>query len=260
MNLPDGPSSPSLPPATPAEPASSGVAPEKIFASSAAGVGRDWKAALRADFESWLASVDQIPPEFGETDDDGHESPDLYSFYAQFVAANAETRKVNRRTAEAISQWGETLVRFENGLQPLRDTTAQLASAQPKSGRLSRAHCLIVVELLDRVRRLDAAFQSPPARARAWWKSNDQAWRGAWETQHQALQILASHLSGWLEKEGVVRLASAGKAFDPTVMAAVAAEANTEHPPQTVLEELAPGYLRDGELLRAAQVKVARGS
>ena len=42
-------------------------------------------------------------------------------------------------------------------------------------------------------------------------------------------------------------------------MTAVATEPNQQRPPQTVLEEIAPGYSRQGELLRTAQVKVSTG-
>ena len=57
--------------------------------------------------------------------------------------------------------------------------------------------------------------------------------------------------------EGVVRLAVTGKPFDPTLMVAVATEPSDRHPPQTVLEETLAGYLRQGELLRPAQVKLS---
>lgn len=219
----------------------------------------DWKDDARRDFEAWLATIEEIPSADDEpTDDEPTEAPDLYSFYAQFAAANTETRKSSRRTAEAMSQWGETLARFEAGLQPLREAVTQLAAVQPKQGRMSRAHCLILIELLDRIRRLTRAFETPPAPKRSWWGSNDDAWRSAWRAQHQALEILVSHLDGWLEREGVTRLNIAGKTFDPNVMIAVAAEIDPTQPSQIVLEEMTAGYLRDGELLRVAQVKVSR--
>ena len=77
-----------------------------------------------------------------------------------------------------------------------------------------------------------------------------------WEAQHQALDILVGHLEGLLTREGVTRIATAEQPFDPTTMMAVATEPDPTRPPQTVVEEVADGYLRDGELLRAAQVKV----
>lgn len=228
-----------------------------------------WKTALRQDFERWLDSIEAVPDDFGDgqpgTGDAESaaraEEPDLYSLHEQLVAANAESRKANRRTAEAISQWGQVLTRFEEGLGPLRETTAQLAAAQPRSGSLSRTHCLALAEVLDRLHRLAQAFESPPPAEKNWWGGRTRsvdAWRQAWETQRQGLDILVGHLEALLAKEGVSRLETTGRPFDPTVMMAVATEPDATRPPQTVLEELAAGYRWHDELLRAAQVKVSR--
>jgi hypothetical protein len=219
----------------------------------------DWKASLRRDFETWLASLDEIP-QAEAAPDDSADAPDLFSFYEQLAAANVEARKANRRTAEAFSQWSETLTRFEGSLAPLRETAAHLAAAQPREAGLSRPHCLVLVELLDRLHRLGRAFQTPPVATRkSWWSAgNDDAWQKAWDAQRQAFDILVSHLEGWLKKEGVTRLETLGEPFDPVVMLAVAAEPDATRPAQTVIEEAAAGFLRHGELLRAAQVKVTR--
>ena len=114
------------------------------------------------------------------------------------------------------------------------------------------------MEMLDRMHRVARAFHSSAPR-RGWWRQNDDAWRKAWETQRQAFDILVSHLDQWLRKEGVVRINTVHQPFDPAVMTAVAAENNAQHPAQTVLEEITPGYVRHGELLRPAQVKVSLG-
>jgi molecular chaperone GrpE len=216
----------------------------------------DWKAALRRDFEEWLAGLDTIP-ESEEVEGGMGESPDLYSFYEELAAANAESRKSNRRTAEAISQWSDVLGRFESGLTPLRETVAQLAAVQPKEGQLSRGHCLMLVELLDRLQRLGRAFESPPA-AKRWWGGSTADWRKAWETQRQAFGIVVGHLAALLKQEGVTPFDTVGRPFDPSRMTAVAAEPDASRPPQTVSEEIAPGYLRGSDLLRPAQVKVTR--
>ena len=258
------PAHPAIPPAPPAaKPApdageSFQSTQEEADAAVTDGELADWKADLRRDFEDWLAALDEIPEPDEPAGDDAGEAPDLYSFYEQFAAASAESRKANRRTAEAMSQWGETLARFESGLQPLRETAAQLLAAQPKTGELARPHCLMLVELLDRLHRQMRALASPPAGKRSWWSAGDDtAWRNAWEAQRQALGILVSHLEGWLAKEGVARIDTDGQPFDPALMMAVALEPDATRPPQTVLEELTAGYLRRGELLRPAQVKVS---
>lgn len=226
-------------------------------------VKADWKDALRRDFEKWLGELDDAADveEAAEPEAAGLEAsrtPDLYSFYEQLAAANSEFRKANRRTAEAINQWCETLTRFDGSLSPLRETMAKLTAAQPKAAELSRSHCLVLVEWLDRQNRIRKAFESPPQKTSWWQGRGNAAWLKAWETQSQALAILASHIEELLRTEGVTRLDALGQPFDPATMTAVAAEPDSAHPPQTVLEELAAGYRRHGELLRTAQVKVSR--
>ena len=236
---------------------------EEEDGSARSGQLADWKDALRRDFEKWLEDLDDLAEleEAAEPEDKGleaSETPDLYSFYEQLAAANSEFRKANRRTAEAISQWCETLTRFDGSLSPLRETVVQLTAAQPKADDLSRSHCLILVEWFDRLNRIRKAFELPPQKTSWWQGRGNSAWLKAWETQGQALAILASHIEELLRKEGVTRLDALGQPFDPATMTAVAAEPDSAHPPQTVLEELAAGYRRHGELLRAAQVKVSR--
>ena len=223
----------------------------------------DWKDALRGDFEKWLEELDDVAEleEAAEPEDAGPEeskTPDLYSFYEQLAAANSEFRKANRRTAEAISQWCDTLTRFDGSLSPLHEAMVKLTAAQPKADELSRSHCLVLVEWLDRLNRIRKAFESPPQKTSWWQGRSNSVWLKAWENQGQALAILASHIEELLKKEGVTRLDALGQPFDPATMTAVAAEPDSAHPPQTVLEELAAGYRRRGELLRAAQVKVSR--
>jgi len=212
----------------------------------------DWKDSLRRDFEAWLDSVDEIP-ELDAFDLEEVRTPDLYSFYEQLTAASAESRKANRRTAEAFSQWGDILTRFEAELKPLRETILEYKASAPRENRLSNAHCLVLIDLVDRMLRLKAAFQKTPQKS--WW-GNDAAWRQAWDTQHQGFGILLSHLEDWLKKEGVERIAVEGKLFDPSIMSAVSADEDPQRPHHTVIEVIAAGYFRQGELLRAAQVKV----
>ena len=213
----------------------------------------DWKERLRQDFERWLATINEAAASELEAAPAMPE-PDLYAFFEQLASANVENRKANRRTAEALSQWGDTLVRFDGDLRQLREHLDELESAPPEAEDMPRATCLSLVEILDRMHRLAAAFrQSPP---KSWWGS-DAAWRQAWNNQRQGFDILISHLETLLKQEGITRLETLGKPFDPALMVAVAAEPATEYPPQTVIEEIAAGYLRHGELLRVAQVKVS---
>jgi len=209
----------------------------------------DWKASLRHDFEQWLAAVDEIPD---AAEGELPEAPDLYSFYEQLAAGTTESRKANRRTAEAFSQWGDTLAKFDGDLRLLREQLTRLPTA--KDDALPRPWCLALAEILDRAHRLSAAFDAPPPDS--WWGGSAR-WRKAWDAQRQGFDILVSHLEELLKKAGVTRLTTLRQPFDASTMAAVATELDAQLPHHTVTEEIAPGYRLNGELLRVAQVKIS---
>lgn len=218
---------------------------------SKAGALEEWKRELRVNVERWLESLDDIP-DSEEADADEPETPDIYSFYEQLAAATTEARKSNRRTAEAFSQWSETLSRFDDELRLLREQGAR----QPvgDNDALPRAWCLALIEITDRMHRLSAAFATPPRRA---WLGTDDRWHVAWETQRQGFDILLSHVGALVTRAELTRIPVLHQPFDPARMSAVVAEPDARWPHDTVTEEIAPGYLLRGELLRVAQVKVS---
>jgi hypothetical protein len=212
----------------------------------------DWKNEMRRDFEAWLAAIEEIPDFEDRTFE---EEPDLCSFYEQLAILNTESRKSNRRAADALSQWGSTLERFEGGLRFLQNKIDQQPDRDSGNGSLSRKHCLALIELLDRLLRLQEAFGAL-APKRSWLRGNDDVWRRAWHAQHDACGILIAHFEALLAGEGVERMDCLGNAFDPALMTAAAVERDPARPANIVIEEIARGYLRRGELLRYAQVKV----
>jgi molecular chaperone GrpE len=212
----------------------------------------DWKHALRADVERWLESLDEIP----DAGDDVEETdaPDLYSFHAQLAALATETRKSNRRTAEAFSQWSATVSGLDDQLARLREVlTLQPATS---ADALPRRWCLALVELIDRLRRVADAFAMTLPTPRLRWLRGDGGLRAAWETQRQALDIVVSHADALVASAGVTRIETMRQPFDPRTMIAVATTVDSRWPPQTVVDEITPGYLLHGDLLRVAQVKL----
>ena len=212
-----------------------------------------WKQSLRDELEHWLASLDEDPA-LEEESCEVEDVPDLTSFFEQLAVLNTEARKSNRRIAESLSQWNDTLARFEAALTRRPELSAPIPTSSTGDARLARSHCLTLVELYDRMQRLGTAFAMTPEKP--WW-GGEAHWRKAWETQRQAFAIMCGHFEALLRKEGVTRIETRGQLLDPARMVAVAAAPASSHPHQTVLEEIAAGYLRDGELLRVAQVKVA---
>jgi molecular chaperone GrpE (heat shock protein) len=123
---------------------------------------------------------------------------------------------------------------------------------------LPRSYFLALVELVDRMHRLGAAFERPPQPGRLAFLNPDGPWRKAWANWQQGFSILVTHFEKLLEQAGVKRLKTMGEAFDPVTMLAVAALAPSGRPLNVVVEEVAPGYSWRGEVLRPAEVKITK--
>lgn len=74
----------------------------------------------------------------------------------------------------------------------------------------------------------------------------------------ESLKPMRDQLLGALEKEGLSRLDTDGRVFDPTVHEAVAHEPadGEQHDGPVVIETMRAGYTWQGQLLRPAMVKV----
>lgn len=76
-------------------------------------------------------------------------------------------------------------------------------------------------------------------------------------TNDQGLALSLQQLFVILEREGVKKIETVGKDFDPKYMEAVTTVAGQEG---KIMEELRPGYILDDKVLRVAQVSVGQGS
>lgn len=74
----------------------------------------------------------------------------------------------------------------------------------------------------------------------------------------QGVEMTLGQLQRVLDKFGVTPLRSVGEPFDPARHEALGQVESTEHPPNTVVQELQRGYLLNDRLLRPAMVMVAK--
>ena len=74
----------------------------------------------------------------------------------------------------------------------------------------------------------------------------------------KGIYLIRSQIEDILEKKGLSKIsAEIGSQFDPAVAEAVA-ETESEMPPGSIVEEIAPGYRLYGKLIRPARVKVSK--
>ena len=74
-------------------------------------------------------------------------------------------------------------------------------------------------------------------------------------TQDKNVQVSVQQFLDVLKTEGVTKIETVGKKFDPNIMDAIATDTGEEG---MVLEELRAGFMIYDKLLRAAQVKVGK--
>lgn len=86
----------------------------------------------------------------------------------------------------------------------------------------------------------------------------EHAPEGVDESWLKGVRLTFQKLDEVLRSVGVERIEAVGSRFDPKVHEAVGSEESGEHPEDTVVVELRPGYRMHDRVLRPALVKVAR--
>ena len=73
----------------------------------------------------------------------------------------------------------------------------------------------------------------------------------------EGLKMVLEGFKVTLRAAGVIPIKCEGQTFDPLRHEIISREETTEHPPNTIIEELRKGYLLKGKLLRTSLVKIA---
>ena len=74
----------------------------------------------------------------------------------------------------------------------------------------------------------------------------------------QGIQMIQNEMWDLLSRNGLSKIETVGKPFDPEQHEAIATVEEDIQPEGTVIEEIRPGYLLNGKLLRPASVKIAK--
>jgi molecular chaperone GrpE len=75
----------------------------------------------------------------------------------------------------------------------------------------------------------------------------------------KGFEMIRTQLWNGLAKQGLERIDTAGKEFDPNLHHAIESVQNTEYSEGTVVGEMQPGYRFNGRILRPAMVRVSAG-
>jgi molecular chaperone GrpE len=211
-------------------------------ADTAGGPPRDEMPERREDQDRETTNTEASAPQSGEastprqTADATATGPVL----AELIATRAELRRVESERNELREGLARRQADFENYRKRVeRERTESY-------NRMVGDVVSKLLPVLDNLRRaLDA-------------EGSLQATESE-EFRHflQGVELIYKQLSGVLKGLGLQPVASVGQRFDPHVHEAVVTEQTEEYEPDTVIQELVPGYRLGEKLLRPAIVKVA---
>ncbi len=86
---------------------------------------------------------------------------------------------------------------------------------------------------------------------------SEEATAGVDKQWVSGVEAIYSNLISVLKGEGFERFDAHGEEFDPRRHDALLATPSTEHPANHVMQQLAAGYTRNGEVVRPAQVEIS---
>ena len=206
---------------------------------------------ILADFRVWLETQPDEPA--------APEAPaiDLTTIVRELTALRHEVNLQTRASRGQLEQNAELLAELRQAIESTDD------AAEPEP---SRPLLKALVEARDALglarEQLERTLQAPPPVRSAWSRwfgpADDGRQREALEAVAAGYAMSLSRLDRALEQHGFERIACAGLPFDPETMEAIEAVKEPGRTGSEVLAEIRPGYLLDGRLYRAAQVRVAR--
>ncbi len=227
----------------------------------------DARARMLRHFESWLDSVltEEPPPEGlaagllaalkdGETVPAREGQTDLYSLWSAMTGLTQEV-KIQSRTFRQLYDTLATRL----------DATAGDAAAAPTKSQLD-----LLLDLHDRLQRgLDTAREAAARLVAAPRRSVLHRWLGGNQSEFRQMQdtlqaldrgyaLTLDRLDQALEDLHLYPIRCMGQMFDPHRMTAMELQETDDVPEGTVVGIYSDGYEWNGQMYRAAQVKVAR--
>ena len=225
-----------------------------------------WKERALDDFRRWLDELEEMPPAGAEQEPP---SCDLHDLFAELTALRQEVRLQNREQSRAGRELANAAARYDAIDRTTRRRDEELAALERRAGRAAEDRCLLsVVDLRDAlVRSREAARKLRKAGKQAGKKAGRK--RALPRKPFRRLQpAIAGVVDGYelalrrcdraLARYGVRAVPAVGVRFDARTMHAVETRRVADREDGVVVDEFVSGFVRDGEVLRLAEVAVNR--
>jgi molecular chaperone GrpE len=238
------------------------VAPYAIRAGPPTGLpkGKNLDETLKQELLGRFATyLDVIKPSEADVDaaPDGREEADLFSIFVELAGLRNETRTQSRLVKEAIDRFRDVFETLQSSHAMLEQELKRTrAEADNRERMLIKPLLLDIIDIRDRL----ASGLKPAATAMPRWyerflanrqRETAEAWR-------EGLRMTVRRIDTLLADRRVIPAETVGRPFDPRIATAVATVADPYVADGMVVEDVRPGFLWQGELLRLAEVVVAK--
>jgi molecular chaperone GrpE len=207
-----------------------------------------WKQQALEDFSVWLTSLPAVMPD-GEP---GPQACDLYTLLTEFAALRQEIKLQARQQRTTLRGQESRIDRFQRIAEQFDACIAHLDQVHDAIGR--RIEETTVQPFLDirdaLVRGETAALKI--ARTRGFWRRPPSGTDAVAEGYTMALR----RFDRALDRLGIKPIAALGQPFDAACMRAVETRRVRDQDQGIVIEEIAGGFIRAGQVMRTAEVIV----
>lgn len=221
-----------------------------------------WKERALDDFRRWLDELEEIPPAGAEAET---ASCDLHDLFAELAALRQEVRLQNREQSRAGRELANAAARYDAIDRTTQRRDEELEALERRVSRAAEDRCLLsMLDLRDAlVRGREAARKLRKVGKKAGRKKTlprkpfrrlQPAIAGVVDGYELALRRCDRTLAQY----GANGVPAVGLRFDARTMHAVETRRVADREDGVVVDEFVSGFVRDGEVLRLAEVAVNR--
>jgi molecular chaperone GrpE len=185
------------------------------------------------------------------------EEADLFSVFVELAGLRNEVRTQSRLVKEALDQFRAVFDTLQASHATLEQELKRArAEAHDRERTLLKPLLLDIIDVRD---RLAAGLKPAMAPRRRWHERfSRKAMREAEAAWREGMRMTVQRIDRLLADRRIVATTTVGRPFDPRLAAAVATVDDPVAADGIVVEEVRPGFLWQDELLRPAEVIVAR--
>jgi molecular chaperone GrpE len=192
------------------------------------------------------------------TAEEGSEEADLFSVFVELAGLRNEVRTQSRIVKEALDRFRSVFDTLQASHVTLEQELKRArADAHDRERTLLKPLLLDIIDVRDRLAAgLKPAMAAPPRRWYERFRPDPKAKRA--EAWREGMRITLRRVDRLLSDQRIAAIETVGRPLDPRHAAAVATVEDPLAADGIVVEEVRPGLLWQGELLRPAEVIVAR--